>query len=106
MEKKGEGLVVLNVRKLSSIADYIIICSAASERQVQAIALHVEETLRDKEEPPLSIEGLDSGRWVLMDYADVIAHVFLEPVRSFYDIEGLWADAPRVAVKEKRKKAV
>ena len=67
---------------------------------MQAIARNVEEGLRGKGERPLSIDGLEVGRWVLMDYIDVVAHIFLEPVRTFYDLEGLWADAPRVELSD------
>ena len=98
MDKKAEGAVILNIGKLSSIADYLLICSAASERQVQAIANSVEEGLKKKKVRPLSIEGVREGRWALIDYGDVIAHIFLEPVREFYNLEGLWPEAPRVEI--------
>lgn len=70
--------------------------------QVQAIAVHVIEGLRKKEVFPLSVEGLETARWALVDYGDVVVHIFVEPVRSFYDLEGLWADAPRVEIEEKK----
>ena len=98
MDKKAEGAVILNIGKLSSIADYLLICSASSERQVQAIANSVEEGLKKKNVRPLSIEGVREGRWALIDYGDVIAHIFLEPVREFYNLEGLWPEAPRVEI--------
>jgi len=69
-----------------------------SERQVQAIANSVEEGLKKKNVRPLSIEGVREGRWVLIDYGDVIAHIFLEPVRDFYNLEGLWPEAPRIEI--------
>ena len=75
-----------------------MICSAASERQVQAIANSVEEGLKKKNVRPLSIEGVREGRWALIDYGDVIAHIFLLPVREFYNLEGLWPEAPRVEI--------
>ena len=98
MDKKAEGAVILNIGKLSSIADYLLICSASSERQVQAIANSVEEGLKKKNVRPLSIEGVREGRWALIDYGDVIAHIFLLPVREFYNLEGLWPEAPRVEI--------
>ncbi len=105
VEKKGTDLLLLDIKKLSSVADYLFICSAESERQVQAIATHVEEGLRKGRERPLSVEGFEAGRWVLMDYNDVVVHIFIEPVRGYYDIEGLWIDAPKVELKDADKKA-
>jgi ribosome-associated protein len=78
------------------VADYIVICGASSERQVRAIAEHVEKGLKDRGVRPIGTEGMDRGRWALLDYFDVVVHVFHAPVRDFYDIEGLWADAPRL----------
>ncbi|HAG49825.1 MAG TPA: ribosome silencing factor [Deltaproteobacteria bacterium] len=95
LDKKAEGVVILNITDLSSIADYLIICSAASDRQVQAIASSVEEGLKEKGVRPLSTEGIREGHWALLDYGDIIAHVFLEPVREFYNLEGLWPEAPK-----------
>jgi ribosome-associated protein len=94
--KKAGELIVLDVRKLSSVADAFIICSGRSNRQVQAIAEHTQNALKKRHLKPLSIEGLQEGHWVLIDYGHVIIHVFYEPVRSFYDLEGLWIDAKRV----------
>lgn len=88
------------------MSDYLLICSAESERQVEAIAGAVEEGLRKKGERPLGVEGAAEGRWALMDYVDVVVHVFLEPVRSFYDLEGLWAEAPSTEVKDRLPAAV
>jgi ribosome-associated protein len=94
--KKAECVVILGVHELTSLADAFIICSGKSNRQVMAIAEHVKTTLKKKDMQVLRIEGLKEGHWVLMDYGDVIIHIFYEPVRSFYDLEGLWADAPRL----------
>lgn len=101
LEKKADKVVILNIKKLSSVSDYLLICSAESERQVQAIADAVEEALRKKGEKALGMEGVTEGRWALIDYVDVVVHIFLEPVRSFYDLEGLWAEAPSTEVKDK-----
>jgi len=103
--KQGANLKLLNIGKLSSIADYIVICGADSERQVKAIAAGVEEGLLKKKEKPINVEGLEGGRWVLMDYNDVIVHIFLESTREFYDLDGLWADAPGVAAPKRRAAA-
>jgi ribosome-associated protein len=88
--------VVLEVKKLSSFTDFFVICSGTSDRQVQAIAGHIEEKLGAEKIRPLSVEGKREGRWVLLDYGDVVVHVFYQPVRDFYDLERLWADAPRI----------
>jgi ribosome-associated protein len=97
--KKAIDLVVLDVRELSSIADVFIICSGRSNRQVMAIAEHIQVDLKKHGITPLSVEGKKEGHWVLLDYGHVIIHVFYEPVRSFYDLEGLWIDAKRIDTK-------
>lgn len=94
--KKAESLVVLDVRGLTSIADAFIICSGRSNRQVSAVADHIERFLKNEGIRPLSVEGRKEGHWVLMDYGHVIIHVFYTETRSFYDLEGLWVDAKRV----------
>jgi ribosome-associated protein len=100
LEKKARDLVVMEVRDVTSIADYFIICSGSSDRQVQSIAQGIEENLSAAGHPPLSVEGVHRGHWVLMDFSDVIVHIFYEPVREFYDLEGLWGHAPRVELPE------
>jgi ribosome-associated protein len=87
---------VLDVRGLTSIADAFIICSGRSNRQVSAVADHVERYLKKEGIRPLSIEGRKEGHWVLMDYGQVIIHVFYTETRTFYDLEGLWVDAKRI----------
>jgi ribosome-associated protein len=100
LEKKAYDLVLMEVAALTSIADYFLICTGRSDVQVQAIAQSVEENLERLGIRPLSIEGLPRGQWVLMDYGDVLVHIFYEPVREFYDLERLWARAPRVSLPE------
>ena len=97
--KKADAVVALDVRGLTSIADTFIICSGRSSRQVSAIAEHVERFLKDNGIRPLSVDGRKEGHWVLMDYGDIIVHVFYEETRSFYDLEGLWLDAKRITSK-------
>ncbi len=94
--KKALHVLALDVRELTSIADVFIICSGRSNRQVVAIAEHIERQMRKHKIKPLSIEGTAEGHWVLMDYGHVIIHVFFESVREFYDLEGLWSDARRI----------
>ena len=98
LEKKAKNLVVLNVMKLSYLADYFLICSGTSDRQVQAISSSIEESMKKAGFTPSGIEGDRVGKWVLMDYYDIVVHVFLEPVREYYDIERLWSEAPRMEV--------
>ena len=100
LEKKAKNIVILNIKNVTSFADYTIICSGTSDRQVQSIASSVEGSMKKAGTLPLGIEGEKGGRWVLMDYADIIVHVFYEPVREFYDIERLWSDAPKMEVAE------
>ena len=95
--KKALDVVILNVGELTSLADTFIICNGHSNRQVTAIAEHIRTALKKEDIVPLSIEGLREGHWVLMDYGNVVIHVFHDPVRRFYDLEGLWADAPRIS---------
>ncbi|NVM56775.1 MAG: ribosome silencing factor [Desulfobacterales bacterium] len=97
---KAFDVVVLDVRALASFTDTFIICSGRSHRQVSAIAEFVEQNLKANGIKPLGIEGLREGHWVLMDYGDVIIHVFYEPVRTLYDLEGLWSDAKQIEVGE------
>ena len=97
LDKKANGLEVLEVAELTSLADYFIICSGSSERQAIAIADGIEEKLRiDLGTKPRLIEGLNPGRWVVMDYGDFIVHVFTDDCRTFYGLERLWGDAPDV----------
>lgn len=94
--RKAFDLVILDVRGLTSIADAFIICSGRSNRQVIAIAEFIQVELKKHGIRPLSVEGKKEGHWVLLDYGHVIMHVFYEPIRSFYDLEGLWIDAKKV----------
>lgn len=96
--KKALHVLALDVRELTSIADVFIICSGRSNRQVVAIAEHIERQMRKHKIKPLSVEGTAEGHWVLMDYGHVIIHVFFESVREFYDLEGLWSDARRIPI--------
>ena len=98
LEKKAFDIAILELRTLSSLTDYFLICSGRSDRQVQAIAQSIEETLKKQGLRPLGIEGTGVGRWILMDYDDVIIHIFYEPIRAYFDLEGLWVGAPRIAV--------
>lgn len=98
LDKKAEDLIVLDVRKLSSFTDYFVIMSGRSTRHVQGLAEAINGELRKKRIKEGSTEGLQEGKWVLLDFGDVVVHVFYKDERIFYDLEGLWHDAPRVEV--------
>ena len=100
LEKKAEDPLILDVRKLCSFADFFVILSGRSTRHVQGLAEAVEEELRSKRVSTSKSEGLKEGSWVLLDYSDVIVHIFYAETRKFYDIEGLWHDAKRIRVEE------
>ena len=99
LQKKAKDIVVLNIKELSSFTDYMIICSGATERQTQAICAAIQQYLKKEDIRPLGIEGEAHGQWILLDCNDVVISIFLESVRSFYDIENLW-DAPRMEIAE------
>ena len=96
--RKAEDIVVLNIQQLSSVADYFLICSGASDRQVRAIADAIAEELGQHGEKLLAMEGYQKGTWVLIDCADLIVHVFDDDTRRFYGLERLWHRAPHVEV--------
>lgn len=100
LEKKAYDLVVLQVGHLSSIADYFIIATGRSDVQVQSIARGIEERMEREQERPIAIEGLKHGHWVVLDYTDVVIHVFFQPAREFYRLERNWTDALEVALPE------
>src|SRR6185436_5511123 len=94
LDKKAEGIKVLEVGELTHFTDYFLVCSGENPRQVQAIADGVERRLRDHHLRPAHVEGYQTGQWVLMDYGDFVLHVFLHERRRFYGLERLWGDAP------------
>jgi ribosome-associated protein len=98
MERKAIDPVLFEVGKLLSITDYFLIASGNSSRQVQAIARHLQRRMREQGFRLDGIEGEQEGHWVLMDYGDLVIHLFYQPIREFYDLEGLWIEAPRMDV--------
>jgi ribosome-associated protein len=96
LERKAVNPVVFDVGKLTSIADYFLIASGKSSRQVQAIAQHLQRRMKDEGFTLFGVEGEQDGHWVLLDYGDLVVHLFYEPVREFYDLEGLWIEARRI----------
>jgi ribosome-associated protein len=98
LEKKAVSVEVLDVAGKVDYADFLVLMTGRSDRQVQAIAQGIEETLRMHGRRAQSVEGLPHASWVLMDYSDVVVHVFQDQARSAYDLEGLWMDARRIPV--------
>jgi ribosome-associated protein len=103
LDKKAEDLIILDVRTICSFADYFVIMSGRSTRHVQGLAEAVEAELRTKRISTAKTEGLREGLWVLLDFDDVIVHIFYKETRRFYDLEGLWHDALRVVIEEGKK---
>jgi ribosome-associated protein len=104
-EKKAKDILVLDVRKITTISDYFIICSTSNERQARAIAEDLRLRMRELGRSEIGVEGIQDGRWVLQDFADIVLHIFHESQREFYDIEGLWADAKQVRWKTSGRKS-
>ena len=100
LERKAQDVVVLDLRGISSATDFFVLASGTSDIQVKAIADHVLDELKKGGERPAHVEGLESGRWVLMDYIDFVTHVFHPQAREFYQLETLWGDAPRLEITE------
>ena len=98
--KKAYDMLILEVSALTSVADYFVICTGRSDIQVQAICRALEEALVKASIRPLAIEGFTHGQWVLIDCGDVVVHVFYEQMREFYNLEGLWMQAPRCQLPE------
>jgi len=95
-ERKAINPILFDVAEFTPITDYFLIASGNSTRQVQAITRHLQKRMRDAGFRTAGIEGQDEGHWVLMDYGDLVVHLFYQPYREFYDLEGLWIEAPRV----------
>lgn len=101
-DKRAVDPVVLDMREITLITDYFIICHGTSNVHIRALGDAVAEALKEDGVRPHGVEGRDEGRWVLLDYGDVIVHIFGEEEREFYSLERLWSDAPRVAESEER----
>jgi ribosome-associated protein len=98
LEKKPKDLVIMNIRQISSFADYYILMAGSSDREVQAIGATIREKMKEKGILPLNAEGTAYGKWILLDYIDVVVSIFHEPIRAFYDLERLWSDAPMMKI--------
>lgn len=101
LEKKAKDVVIIDMRNLVSYTDAFVLCTASNRRQVQAIADEVRRVAKQTRQLlPKGVEGQETARWVLVDFGDVVVHVFDGPMRGFYDLDGLWADAPRLPTPE------
>ena len=98
LEKKAEEVSILDVRDLTSFTDYFVLCNGESEPQLRTISKNIEEKMKEAGLRPHHLEGKSENGWILMDYDDFVVHIFSPDKRSFYDLEGLWADAPRIPV--------
>ena len=94
-EKKAEDLVTLNVSKITSLSDYFVICSATNLIQVKAIADNIKDNIKEK---PFRTEGYQNANWIIIDYVDIVVHIFFEEAREYYDLERLWFDAKTVKI--------
>jgi ribosome-associated protein len=102
-EKKAREVLILDLAGLTDIADFFVVASGTSDRQVRTITESVEMGMKEKGIRPLSREGYDEGRWIIVDYGDVVLHAFLEPLRELYDLESLWIEAARYRVEDEKK---
>ena len=96
IDKKALGPVLIDLHEAQSYTDYLLVASAPGPRAVRAIAEHVQEVMAEQGHRALGVEGVGEGRWALLDYGELVLHVFDQPLREFYDLEGMWFDAPRV----------
>ena len=94
-EKKAQDILILDVANLLVITNYFLICSGKTNRQVKTISQFIQEKLGEKKTKPIGREGEDKGIWILLDYGDVVIHVFTEQERNYYELERLWRDAPQ-----------
>jgi len=97
-EKKALDVAVIELKGLTDIADYFVLASGTSDRHVRTIADHVEKAMKDAGIRPYSVEGYQQGRWIIIDYRNVIVHIFLEQLRELYDLESLWIEAKRYRI--------
>ncbi|KAB8127282.1 ribosome silencing factor [Gracilibacillus oryzae] len=98
-DKRAENIAILDMKEVSLMADYFLICDASNERQVQAIAREVKEVAEEQEVNVKRLEGFEQARWVLVDLGDVVCHVFHRDERIYYNLEKLWGDAPQLEVR-------
>ncbi len=99
-ELKALNTVVIDLRGRVSYTDFVVVSSGTSERHVNAIARRVDDAMREASRPPISTEGTEDGRWALLDYGDIIVHIFNKKARKDYDLERMWTEAPRLELED------
>ena len=104
LEKKADNVVIMDMCNVAAVCDFFLICGGSSERNNKAIADHILGELKDISIKPSHIEGYREGSWILLDYIDVVVHIFKNDLREFYNLQRLWADAPQNAITEERAK--
>jgi len=100
LETKATELTILHVEGLTSFCDWFILCNGSNTRQIQAIAKRIVRNLKEQGVRTLGVEGMEQSRWILIDLGDILVHVFDDPMRGYYDLDGLWMDAPRVQLED------
>ena len=105
LDKRAENVIIIDLRKLSAPTDYFVVCSGAGEKQVKAIADSIVEGMKQKETKAWHVEGYAAKKWILIDYVNVVVHVFSEETRRFYSLETLWGDAPTEEVKPRMRRS-
>ncbi len=103
LEKKAREIKIFDVRKITTLTDYFIICTSESDPQTKAIVNHVEKTLRKNGIKASSSEGVNNNEWVILDYIDIIVHIFSKEKREFYNLDRLWADAKITKIEEQNE---
>ncbi|MCB2193445.1 MAG: ribosome silencing factor [Deltaproteobacteria bacterium] len=106
LDKKGEDPVLLQVDQLTGYADYFLLVSGRSTRQATSVGENIVRVLKKAGRPALGMEGLREGRWILLDFGEVVVHIFHQPVREFYDLDSLWGDAPRLELDQAELDAI
>ncbi len=99
LEKKCDDVTILDLRGLTSVTDFFVLATADSERKAKAVYEYIVDELKHDDERPLHVEGADTLHWILIDYVNVVVHIFMPDERAFYDLESLWGDAPKHILK-------
>ncbi len=105
-DDKCENIVVLDLRELSSITDYFVIATGTSDRQIRTTADHILKMAKQRQIKPMGVEGYEQAHWILIDFVDIIIHLFMPEYREIYDLELLWGDAPKVRWQRRKSKTV
>jgi ribosome-associated protein len=95
-ENKARNVVVLDMRGITALYDYFVIATGVSRRQLHTLAEEIDDAMKAEGDERQGIEGYEAGKWIVQDYGDIVVHLFDQPSREYYDLENLWADAPRI----------